>query len=368
MLAAGPGSANSGGEIFACAYSLDGAYLLSGGWDGQLRLWDTSSLSQVTSFKGSDKPIAACAPSHDGKQWLSGGLDGMLATWECNSHNRLGFFLAHTRPISAIVFSPDGQLLATSSWDSNLILWKQGRNRESRILSGHSDIVSGCGFTPDGQRLISWSYDCTIRIWEIARYRTLTTLNGHSDRITAGAVSPDGKWIVSGARNGSIKLWSTHKDGPEGTARLPNEIRSCFFLTDAESVVVIDAQGRIGVYGVPDLSERSHLLTRAPIQCAQLNPTGNQIALGTEGGKVLFVSVEGLDAIPLSVTATLTSRQTATRMQRLFGKSQLTHAYAGTCPACRQPFELSNAVPGQAAPCPHCCRNLRLSAVLQGTV
>ena len=44
LLASNPNAEGHKGEAFACAYTPDGAYVLSGGWDGHLRVAGPKSL------------------------------------------------------------------------------------------------------------------------------------------------------------------------------------------------------------------------------------------------------------------------------------------------------------------------------------
>src|SRR5207245_864573 len=127
-----------------------------------------------------------------------------------------------------------------------------------------------------------------------------------------------------------------------------------------ESLVAVDAHGRITVHSLPELKMRTQLLTRLPVLCAALAPSGSQIALGCENGQVGLVALEGFDSAPLFVTATQTSKRTATPLQRLFGRHQLSHAYLCTCPICRHPIELPASDSSQLLPCPGCQRQLRI--------
>jgi WD40 repeat protein len=350
-----------GGEVFSCAYTLDGAYVLSGGWDGHLRLWEAGSGTQLTGFRAGNKPISACAIAPDNMRWLSGSLDGMLATWDAKTQQCQLTFLAHTRPISSIVFDSDGLTLATASWDRTLTLWRPDREREGRQLTGHQDIVAGCRFTPDGKSLLSWSHDGSLRLWDTANARLSGQLPGHEHKVTAAAVSPDGRLAASAARDGALRLWDLLEQRELAAARIAYEVRACFFLLDGESLLTVEANGRLALHSAATLQEQHELHVRLPLQCAALAPSGSQVAIGCDDGKVRFLAVDGLECAPLLVTPTRTSHRTSTMLGRLFGKSKLEHAYACTCPACRQSFQLTDAYSGKPSPCPHCRRPLRFS-------
>jgi WD40 repeat protein len=356
---AGAGVSGHDGEVCATAYSPDSAFVLSGGWDGHVRLWEASSGVQVTSFRASDKPISACCMSLDGKRWLTGAMDGLLAAWDPVTQKRLSIFLAHTRPISSILYSPDGLVLATASWDRNVILWNMSKERDGRTLEGHADIVASCCFSPDGQTVLSWSHDKTLRLWNVAEGMSIRKLTGHLDRVTAAAISPDGLWAASCSRDGSIKLWNLEEEKEVASANAGADVRACFFLQDNQSLVSVDTHGRLVLLALPDLQERSDLITRLPVQCAQIAPSGKQIALGCDDGRVHFIGVEGFDGYPMLAMATPTPHKNGSALSRLFNRNHNSQAYSCTCPICRRTFELAGALPEHGSNCPHCQRSLR---------
>src|SRR4051794_19476378 len=96
------------GEVFSCAFTADGEFVLSGGWDGRLRLWESPTGAQLADLVASPKPLSCCAFSPNGKEWLAGNMEGLLSFWDGVSHQSLLNFVAHTRPISGLAFSPDG--------------------------------------------------------------------------------------------------------------------------------------------------------------------------------------------------------------------------------------------------------------------
>jgi WD40 repeat protein len=361
-MAASPPMEKHDGEALACAYTSDGALVLSAGWDGHLRLWEASSGASLTSVRVSPKPLSACAVTPDGRQWVAGSMEGLLTFWDAHTHKLLTQYAGHTRPVSAIRFSPEGRVMATASWDRTVSLADPAQERDGQTFTVHADIVGGCCFLPDGAALLTWSHDGTLRLWDIETSETSEntgTLTGHRDRVTAAAVSPDGRWAASGSRLGEVILWDL--EAKQGVANLegPTEVRGCFFLLDGTSLLVVDAEGRLTLLSVPELGLQSQLASRCPVQCGELAPWGGQVALGCSDGQVRFVAVEGLEDQPLVVTAKRTTRRTASRWQRLFGRSQETCVFECTCPTCRRPVEQREKLPSEPTPCPHCRRPLR---------
>jgi WD40 repeat protein len=351
------------GEILACDFTPDGRGLLSAGWDGFLRMWDVAQGNAIAEVRIATKPVSACAVAPDGKSWWAGTMEGMLIQWDPEKSNQQAMFLAHTRPISSLEFSPDGNTLATTSWDCSVSVWQATDRLNGRVLGHHGDIVSGCGFTPNGRTLVSWSHDGTAIVWDIETQAPLCQMLGHNERIIMGAISADGRWLVTGARDGEVKLWDIASGQEANSLPMKAPIMACFFLLDAEALVLADAHGRITLHNIPLLSIQSEGLIGTAVQTGALAPGGDQIALGTADGRIGLIHVEGFDSLPLAVTATPSVRVTANALQRFFGQSTETAVYRLTCPVCRAVFEIPNVKGNRSAVCPQCRRSIRICAI-----
>ncbi|MGD2218153.1 MAG: WD40 repeat domain-containing protein, partial [Gemmatimonadales bacterium] len=154
------------GSVNACAYSPDGARLVSASGDGTLKLWDAETGQEIHTLEGYTGYISACAFSPDGVRVVSTG--GERTVWE------------------------GVQLKVPREGRSTLKLWDAGTGQEIHTLEGHSGRVNACAYSPDGARLVSASGDGTLKLWDAETGRELRTLEGHSDGVTACAFSPDG--------------------------------------------------------------------------------------------------------------------------------------------------------------------------------
>lgn len=350
-----------GGEVFSCVYSSDGAFVLSAGWDGCLRLWQPSPPQLVTSLHASLKPLSACAFAPDGSAFVCGSMDGMLSWWDAVSHQRGQNFVAHIRPISAIQFSPDGRYLATASWDRKLLLRRVGEENAGQPLSGHRDIVAGCRWSADSNQLLSWSHDATLRLWDADSACQIAVLDGHADRVTAACLSRDGQWAVSGSRDGVVKLWDLRRYGEARSMQLKEEVRGCWYLGDGASLLMVDAEGWMAVWSLPDFEMQTELFSGIRPQCGDLSPMGSELVLGSDTGLLHFVALDGTADAPLPVTALPAFKPKSGVITRFLGKRKCQLAYQFTCPACGHGAEI-DSLPREAVPCASCNRLLRIRA------
>lgn len=346
-----------GGEVFACVYSSDGAFVLSGGWDGCLRLWMPGSAHSVTRLEAAIKPLSACAFSRDGTALVSGSMDGELRWWDAVSHQRKRSFFAHIRPISAIQFSPDGLQFATASWDRKLLLHSVSDQQANRPLIGHQDIVSGCRWSADSQQLLSWSHDGTLRLWDVENACEIARLADHADRVTAACLSADGHWAISGCRDGRVKLWDLRRHVEIRSIRMEGEVRGCWFLDNGNSVLTVSAEGWIALWSLPGLEAQGELASCVRPLCGDLSPSGKELVLGSQTGRLHFITLE----IPaLEVTATPRFKPKSGVITRFLGKQKVERSYQYACPSCGHVQE-SASIPCDAVPCSQCRRLLRVS-------
>jgi hypothetical protein len=352
--------------VLCCAYTPDSAFIVTGGWDGQLRLWEATLGTHITSFRTGDKPVSTCLVSPDGKQLLSGGLDGLLALWDTLAHRKLSVFLAHPRPLSGIAIGLDGQCVATSSWDNTAAWWTGVRKQEGKILTGHKDIVAGCRLLPTGHNLLTWSHDKTLRLWDVGRGTSVKDMRGHTDRVLAGDVSPDGRWAVSGARDNNLRLWDLETGRSVASVNVDDEIMACLFLRDGETVVAIDRFGRLTTHVAPGLGQTGELATKLPVVSAALAPSGKQLAVTCSDGRVARIAITGLDELPLVVTARPVAERRAVGLQRLLGGRKIVITYRCTCPVCQTGLDFgTGSVVGKVKTCPKCQRALKVGCLAQ---
>ena len=177
------------GLVSGVAFTPDGKYLVSTGYDKVIRVWDWQAGQVVRVLRGQvgagdEGRINAVALSPDGRRLAAGGqmaLRGQSAQpiriYDFETGELIQLLTGHTGKIIALAFSPDGMRLLSGSGDRTAVLWDVTTGRLLHRLDRHKAEVYGVGFTPDGARVVTGSFDRMIRLWRSADGRLIAELN-----------------------------------------------------------------------------------------------------------------------------------------------------------------------------------------------
>lgn len=197
-------------DVGGCAFSPDGMRVASASKDGTLRTWSTVTGLKLTTMK-SHTWNTDCAFSPDGSRIISAGFDGSVRLWETQSGAELTALAGHTLPVNACAFSPDGSRILSASADGTLRLWDAQGLTRAGMVQGHGGEIRACAFSPDGSRIATASADQTLRVWDAQTRVEIAVLEGHTGEVCACAFSPDGRRIVSGGgwHDDTLKIWDS---------------------------------------------------------------------------------------------------------------------------------------------------------------
>jgi WD40 repeat protein/serine/threonine protein kinase/predicted Zn-dependent protease len=233
--------------VHALAFFPDGRRVLSGSFDGTVRLWDTETGKQLRRWLAHSAWVTAVAYAPDGRRVLSGSYDNTARLWEAETGKRLRQFLGHTQPVEAVAFSPDGRRALSGSRDKTMRLWDTDTGKELRRFEGHADVVRSVAFSPDGRRALSGSFDKTLRLWDVKTGRELRRFKGHTHWVVSAVFSPDGKRILSGSRDKTLRLWDVDSG---------RELRRFEGHTALIECVTFSPDGRRALSGADDATAR----------------------------------------------------------------------------------------------------------------
>jgi WD40 repeat protein len=197
------------GAVYCAAFNNDGTLLASGGDDGTIRIWNTSTGTLIITLLGHPSNVRSVAFSPDGTKLASGSSDNTIKLWNVNTGTVINTLSGHTDIVTSVTFSPDGTKLASGSYDKTIKLWNVSTGTLINTLSGYTNYVCSVAFSPDGTKLASGSGDNTIKIWNVSNGSLVTTLTGHTYMVNSVSFSPDGLKLASVSDDSTIKIWNT---------------------------------------------------------------------------------------------------------------------------------------------------------------
>jgi WD40 repeat protein/outer membrane lipoprotein-sorting protein/uncharacterized caspase-like protein/peroxiredoxin len=233
--------------IGAIAYSSDGRWLVSGGLDGTLKLWDATAGMEISTYSNHSEWISGLDFSWDGKLIASASRQGTVRVWDTDTQSEKFTFVGAGSQGASVAFSRTGKWLASGSQTaSGITLWSLDSGKQFAHFPGFSfvfsadetlvafsldpgttevaDVSTGrelmrfptsrpISFSPDGRQLATyfWSQEVAgrVQMWDIhsgALVRTLAQFD-KADPVSVVAFSPRWDYLASGG-NGTVALWS----------------------------------------------------------------------------------------------------------------------------------------------------------------
>ena len=205
--------------VKALAFSSDGISLVSGSYDGTVRLWDIQTGGVVGIFHGHVNAVWSVSISPDHTTIASGSLDKTIRLWNVQTGECHCAIDGHTDRINSVSFSPtNSQQLISASWDKTTRLWD---------IDGHQigSAHQGCfaAFSPDGVHFISWGEEVggkVATVWNSNSGEIVTKIQSPAGDLGCCCFSPNAKFVASvcgGAsygHDGTIYIWDITSSNP----------------------------------------------------------------------------------------------------------------------------------------------------------
>ncbi|MCX8070998.1 MAG: protein kinase [Candidatus Binatia bacterium] len=232
--------------VSAVAMSNDGKWVLSGGDDHALLLWDAFAGTAVRSLEGHRANVTALAMTPDGRSAVSGSEDGTVILWDLQ-RGRPAKSLRLAGKVFALTLAQDGRFAVVSSAGSDnflgidgtiVDLWDLEKERPVRRLEGHSSSVKALAMTPDARRLVSGGDDQKLILWDLLRGQALRTFAGHEHFVSSVAISADGQTVASGSWDRTLRLWDARTGKCKGVLRGHSGIVTSVRLSEDATVAV----------------------------------------------------------------------------------------------------------------------------------
>lgn len=302
--------------------------------------------------EGHGKGVAGVAMSALGTRAVSGGGDGEVRVWDLLTGECERALKDHLAPVTSVALTPDGARAVTGSEDKTVRVWDIRSGECVRTLEGHAGGVWNVAVSPDGRQLASASLDASVRVWELATGRCCQSSMLHKGWVLNVVWSPDGRRVFSGGHDKTLVAWDVASGRRIGV------------LPERAGVTVISRmrKGSRLFYGTSDgtVAGVGWVGDPAGVPCATAVAPGPRAAdLGLEGFR---------DGIPEAVCEWCGSRiLVPDRVTEAIDRAAVRSGLLAAEPPCLALSDDAWNGPGLESTCPQCERPLRFNPFIAGT-
>ena len=218
------------GAVSAVAFARrGGGFLVSGGADKLLKVWDVScidatavkpvALKATAAVAAHTKDINAVAVAPNDSLVATASQDRTVKIWTLPNLVLSLTLKGHKRGVWSVAFSPVDKAVATASGDKTVKLWSLTDGACLRTFEGHVASVLRVDFLSSGTQLLTAGGDGLLKLWNLRTSECVNTFDAHEDKVWALALGgrSGGEVAASGGADGSIIIWEdcTEADASE---------------------------------------------------------------------------------------------------------------------------------------------------------
>lgn len=186
--------------------------------------------AKVTSYMGHTDEITCVAASQDGKFVVTGGADNRIVVWNAETLRPIRVFFQHRDTITGLAFRRGTNQLYSSSKDRTIKIWSLDEGAYVETLFGHQDEVVDIAALAQERCISVGARDRTARLWKVVEETQLVFRGGGGEKKSRQKNNPDDlrtlegsidrvamideDMFITGGDNGSLSLWTIHKKKP----------------------------------------------------------------------------------------------------------------------------------------------------------
>ena len=199
------------GGVAALAVMLNSRrkVIVSGGVEGELRVWDLKTRQLVSHLKEHAGPIVNIVPLSDGSRVLSCSTDRTFLTWDLDREVRLTAHIQKMGGLNRLALCADERRVLTVGKEKRVTVWDLGQTGPTAVISpAHADEATAIALSPDNSIFATGGSDQVVKIWSMETGLLITDCLGHSGTISDLQFSPDCKQLISTGLDGAIIVWN----------------------------------------------------------------------------------------------------------------------------------------------------------------
>lgn len=188
-------------------------FFLSGGQDGEVRVWDIKSRELVCNLKEHKQMVTQVECFADDTLALSCSRDKSIMCWDLRNECRVTGLVQKMGGLNCLTLCKDQNMFLTAGQERRITYWDVREPDPIQAIDPAHDGEATCiCLTTSGVYFATGGTDQQVKLWTVQGGQLMATGTGHSAQVKCIKVSPDDRQIISVGEDGNIFVWNLYID------------------------------------------------------------------------------------------------------------------------------------------------------------
>ena len=146
--------------VCSVGFNFDGTLALTGGYDGQVKIWEVNTGTLKQTLEGPED-IEWAQWHNKGNAVIAGSRDGTIWMWMAHDGTCMQVFAGHEGGVSCGIFTKDGKVICSGGDDGSVRLWAPKSGLCKHVFTGfeaHQATVTSIDSSLDGQTIVTGKF------------------------------------------------------------------------------------------------------------------------------------------------------------------------------------------------------------------
>lgn len=203
-------NAHQGGGVSSMAMSSNRRFILTGGFTGEVRLWELRSRQMMAHFKDHNNQVTGLKVIDGDSTLISCSRDRSIIRTDLVKERRQFTHTQRIGGINAFAMSNDQRVILSIGQEKRLTCWDcfEQNPVHSQPLQFEEDEGRCIVVSNSGQWIATGGSAGVLRIWKMGTWEKVLNIPGHSGGINSISFSPNDRQISTGGDDGCIFTWN----------------------------------------------------------------------------------------------------------------------------------------------------------------
>ncbi|PWN87821.1 WD40 repeat-like protein [Acaromyces ingoldii] len=183
-------------------FGNEGAIVVSGGCDRDVRVWDLTTGKCLHVLRGHNSTVRCLRVLEGRPLAISGSRDSTVRVWNIETGQLVHLLSGHLHSVRCLDVA--GNKVVSASYDATCRIWDIDTGECLHVLRGHYHQIYAIAF--DGVHVATGSLDSTARVWNAETGECLVVFQGHTSLV--GQLQLSDNILITGGSDGKIMVFS----------------------------------------------------------------------------------------------------------------------------------------------------------------